>query len=54
MSFCLFFGFVCVPANMLVNDCDLMIVASMCVNDCDDCVNKKNAKTAVIACDLSD
>ena len=52
MSFCLLFGFVCVPAKMLVNDCDEC--ASMCVNDCDDCVNKKNAKTAVIACDLSD
>ena len=34
MSFCLLFGFVCVPANVLVNDCDEC--ASMCVNDCDD------------------
>ena len=42
----------CVPAMMLVNDCDEC--ASMCVNDCDDCVDKKNAKTPVIDRDLSD
>ena len=36
MSVCLLFGFVCVPAKMLVNDCDDDECASMCVNDCDD------------------
>ena len=46
MSFCLLFGFVCVPAKMLVNDCDEC--ASMCVNDCDDSEKYKKGKTPVI------
>ena len=46
MSFCLLFGLVCVPAKMLVNDCDEC--AFMCVNDCDDSEKSKKGKTPVI------